>query len=136
MSDADNPDDTKRIRRKEVTLSIPVMKVPHWLQGFVDFIRSQGVVGLAVGLILGVASKSVVDSFVQDIINPFIGLFFGGGDLSSKYICLKSVEGVCTNKLAWGNFVNEIISFLIMAAVVYFVIKGLRLDKLDKVKDD
>ena len=127
--------DRKIIEKREVTLTLPVIKTPKFLTGFVDFVRSQGVVGLAVGLILGVASKSVIDSLVANIFNPLIGLFYGGGDFSSKYVCMKSVAGSCVNKLGYGKFLNDILSFVIIAAVVYFVVKGLKLDKLDKSKE-
>src|SRR3990167_9472863 len=122
------------IGKKEVTLSIPAIKAPHWLDVFVGFIREQGVVGLAVGLILGVASKSVIDSLVNNIFNPLIGLLYGGGDFSTKFWCLKKVGNSCVNKIGYGSFMNDIISFIIIAGVVYFVVKQLRLDKLDKKK--
>ncbi|HLB66472.1 MAG TPA: MscL family protein [Candidatus Saccharimonadales bacterium] len=124
----------KLIHKKDVTLTLPVVKAPSWLQGFVDFIREQGVVGLAVGLILGVASKSVIDSLVNNIFNPLIGLLYGGGDFSTKFWCLKKVGNSCVNKIGYGSFMNDIISFIIIAGVVYFVVKQLRLDKLDKKK--
>lgn len=119
---------------KQVVINVPAMKAPKWLQGFLDFVRQQGVVGLAVGLVLGVAAKSVVDSLVNNIFNPIIGMVGGSGGLDSRYICLKSIAGQCSNKLAYGAVVNSLVSFLIVAAVVYFVVKGLKLDKLDKPK--
>lgn len=131
----------KRVQRSDegVIVTLPPLKAPSWLQGFIDFIREQGVVGLAVGLVLGIAAKSVVDSLVSNIFNPIIGLFFGGGDFSAKYICLKSEtqNGIttCTSKLGYGSFFNSIISFVIVAAAVYFLIKALKLDKLEKKKE-
>ena len=62
------------------TFDLPEIKAWGWLQGFIDFIREQGVVGLAVGLVLGVASKSVIDSLVNNIFNPVIGVLTGGGE--------------------------------------------------------
>lgn len=124
----------KIIRTKEVTLSLPVVKAPGWLQGFVDFIREQGVVGLAVGLVLGFASKSVVDSIVNNIFNPIVGVLTGGVNLADRFICIKSDAGVCVSKVGYGQLLSDIISFLIIAGVVYFVVKGLKLDKLDKKK--
>lgn len=128
--------ETKRkvVQKKEVVLVVPVVKAPRWLQGFVDFIREQGVVGLAVGLTLGIASKGVVDSIVQNIFNPIIGVLAGGESLATKASCLHSVNAVCTNKLGWGQVLSDILSFLIVAALVYFVVKGLKLDRLDKPK--
>ncbi len=106
------------------------------LRDFVGFIREQGVVGLAVGLILGVAAKSLIDSLVGNVFNPVIGLLYGGGEINEKFWCMKSavVHGqvVCTSKLAYGHFLNDLISFVIVAAVVYLVVKKLHLDKLDK----
>ncbi len=122
----------KRIHTaKEVVIVLPPVRAPNWMQGFVDFVREQGVVGLSVGLILGVAAKSVVDSMVQNIFSPMIGLLYGGGDFNSKYVCLKSTATGCQSKLGYGNFINALISFFIVSAAVYFVVKGLKLDKLD-----
>lgn len=115
----------------EVRIVLPPLKAPNWIQGFLDFVREQGVVGLAVGLILGVAAKSVVDSLVQNVFNPIVGLLYGGGDFSTRFICLKTVASECKSKLGYGNFVNTLMSFFIVAAAVYFVVKGLKLDKLD-----
>jgi large conductance mechanosensitive channel len=124
----------KVIRRKEVTMTIPVIKAPKWLQGFVDFVREQGVVGVAVGLIIGLGAKSLVDSFVAAFVNPIIGVVMGGSNLSNRFMCLNSTDGVCTSKIAYGLFLNELISFVIIAFIVYFVVIILKLDKLDKAK--
>lgn len=119
----------------ETLLVLPPIKAPKWIHGFLVFLRTQGVVGLAVGLVLGIGAKSVVDSMVNNIFNPIVGLLYvGGGDLNSKYICLKSTGGECINRLGYGSFINSIVSFVVVAAAVYFLIKGLKLDKLDKVE--
>jgi large-conductance mechanosensitive channel len=47
---------------------------------------------------------------------------------------MKTVASECSNKLGWGQVISDLISFMIVAAVVYFVVKGLKLDKLDKQK--
>ncbi|HSX52748.1 MAG TPA: MscL family protein [Patescibacteria group bacterium] len=125
---------TNVVTRREVVVTLPVLKTPGWLEGFIGFIREQGVVGLAVGLILGLASKSVVDSFVQNIVNPIVGVILGGSNLRNKFWCLKSVGNVCTSKIGYGAFVSDLISFFILVAIVYFVVRGLKLDKLDKPK--
>ncbi len=129
-------EEIKRVDRKEIVVSLPVVHVPGWLEGFVEFIRTQGVVGLAVGLVLGVAAKSVIDSLVANIFNPLIGVLTGGIDLSDKYICIKrDALNACVSKVSYGQFISDVLSFMIVAAVVYFVIKGLKLDRLDKKKD-
>ena len=128
-------EERKVIHRKEVTMTIPVVKAPGWLQGFVDFIREQGVVGISVGLIVGLGAKSLVDSFVASFVNPIVGFILGGTNLSARYFCLATSDtGECTSKITWGLFLNQLISFIIILAIVYFVVKGLKLNKLDKKK--
>ncbi len=105
------------------------------LGGFMDFVREQGVVGLAVGLAIGTAATVLVKSIVDNIVMPLVGWVLpGSGSLATKVSCLKSVDGVCTNEMAWGAVVSNLISFLAVALVIYFVVKGLKLDKLDKKK--
>jgi large conductance mechanosensitive channel len=96
--------------------------------GFLEFIREQGVVGLAVGFILGGSIRTVVDSIVNDLINPLLGLVLGTVDFSQAIWQIGSAE------VAWGNFVATLINFVIISMVVYFGIKGLGLEKLDKKK--
>ncbi|MFA6981792.1 MAG: MscL family protein [Patescibacteria group bacterium] len=99
------------------------------MKGFVEFIREQGVMGLAVGFILGGAVSKVVASLVSDIINPLLGILLGAvGNLSDASVMIGSAE------LKYGNFVTVIVDFLVVSAVVYFGVKVLNLDKLDKKK--
>jgi large conductance mechanosensitive channel len=138
MTEPDKDEETEKLRvikRKAVTVNVPVIHVPKFLHGFLNFIREQGVVGLAVAFVLGVAAKAVVDSLVFNFINPIIGLYGGGGQLATKYWCIKTVDGVCTNKIGYGAILSQVISFVIVAAVIYFIVKALKLDKLDKKKD-
>lgn len=110
--------------------------VGRQLGGFMTFVREQGVVGLAVGLAIGTAATVFVRSIVDNLINPLVGAVMpGGSDLASKYYCLEHAGEECANKLAWGAVMSNLISFLAVAAVIYFVVKGLKLDKLDKKKD-
>ena len=99
------------------------------MKGFMEFIREQGVVGLAVGFILGGAVAKVVSSLVTDIINPIIGIILGPAGNLSAY-SLKAGKASIT----YGNFISVLIDFLVIATVVYFGVKKLRLDKLDKSK--
>ena len=99
------------------------------MRGFLDFIREQGVVGLAVGFILGGSISKVVSSLVVDIINPLLGLALGAvGNFKDA-----SVE-IAGASLMWGSFVGNVIDFLVIAMVVYFGVKGMGLDRLDKKK--
>lgn len=99
------------------------------MKGFLVFIREQGVIGLAVGFILGGAVSKMVASLVQDIINPLLGIALGAaGSLDKAYISLGAA------KIMWGSFINTAIDFTVIALVVYFGVRLLRLDRLDKKK--
>ncbi len=99
------------------------------MKGFLEFIREQGVVGLAVGFILGGAVAKVVSALVTDLVNPILGVFLGSTKgLESAYFKMAKT------KVMYGHFLSTLIDFLIVAAVVYFVVKGLKLDTVDKKK--
>ena len=129
------PKRSKRIQKKEVTLKIPVMKVPKPIQGFLDFIRGFGVVAIAIGLFLGADLKSIVDSLTTNIINPILGVLTNNVNLSSESICIKSVNSVCKSSINYGTVISALISFIIAAFVVYLIVKILRLDKFDQKKE-
>lgn len=99
------------------------------ISGFMEFIREKGVIGLAVGFIIGGAVTKLVASLVNDIINPVLGIILGAaGDLSDMSLTIGSAE------IMWGKFVSTLIDFIVIAMVVYFGVKILRLEKLDKKK--
>ena len=95
------------------------------IRDFVKFIREQGVIGLATGFIIGAAVGKVVSSLVNDIVQPVIGYVFGSST-GLKTMHLGSVMV--------GNFLANLLDFVVLAAVVFFVFKALRLDKLDAPK--
>jgi large conductance mechanosensitive channel len=99
------------------------------MKGFIQFVREQGVIGLAVGFILGGAVAKMVTALVTDLVNPLLGLLIGGLNLKNAYV---SVAGA---KIMWGDFVSVLIDFLVVACVVYFGVKLLKLDRLDKKKE-
>lgn len=97
------------------------------MQEFLEFIRKQGVVGLAIGFILGGSVAKVVSSLVEDIINPLLSLLLGKiGDLTEATVSIGSAT------IRWGQFASIVLDFVIVALVVYTVTKKLKLDQLDK----
>ena len=100
------------------------------VQGFLDFIREQGVVGLAVGFILGGSVTVLVKSLVDDIINPVLGLLLGRAKDFNAY-----AVHIGDATIRWGSFLNNLVNFLVIAVVVYVGFKMLRLDRLQKKKD-
>ncbi|HIA92157.1 TPA: MscL family protein [Candidatus Saccharibacteria bacterium] len=97
------------------------------VEGFLDFIKEQGVVGLAVAVILGTAAKDVVDSLVADVINPLLGLIFDADNLAAETFSVGDAV------IGWGSLVSNLISFAVVAAVVYFVLNK-AMAKFDKKK--
>ena len=99
------------------------------MNGFIDFIREKGVVGLAVGFILGGAVSKVVTALVTDIINPLLGLAMGavGGLKTASF-------GIGSAQILYGDLVSVVIDFLVVALVVYYGVKIFGFDKLDKQK--
>lgn len=102
-----------------------------YFSGFMDFIRTQGVVGLAIGFLLGGAVSKVVTALITDIVNPLVGLLFAH-TASLKDAALQ----IGNSKIMWGDFVSTLLDFIIVAAIVYFGIKGIGLENIDKKKEN
>lgn len=102
--------------------------------GFMMFIREQGVVGLAVGLVLGGAVTVVVKSLVDNIVMPPLGLILGSAEgLKGLTVSLGKTSTGKEAILHYGVFLNDVINFLVIAFVIYLVVKILGFDKkLDK----
>jgi len=103
------------------------------LAGFISFVREKGVVGLAVGLAIGTAATVLVKQIVDSVITPAVGLLIGDKGLNTLDFTIT--VGSREETFAIGALVNELIKFLAVAAVIYFVVMGLKLDKLDKKAD-
>jgi large conductance mechanosensitive channel len=104
------------------------------VRGFIDFLREQSVVGLAIGLVLGTQAKVLVDQLVISFLDPITGLLLPGqGTLKAKTFTFELGEKSAV--FGWGAFVSSFLTFVLVAAIVYYVFKGLRLDKLDKKKE-
>ncbi|WP_294984962.1 large conductance mechanosensitive channel protein MscL [uncultured Fenollaria sp.] len=103
------------------------------LKEFKEFISKGSVMDLAVGVIIGGAFSKIVSSLVDDIIMPLIGLLLGGADISNyfvtldggKYATLAEAQEAGAATLNYGLFLNRIIDFLIIAFVLFLVIKAI-----------
>ncbi len=108
------------------------------IQEFRDFIAKGNVMDMAVGIIVGAAFTAIVSSMVGDLINPIIGLFTGGIDFSGWFYRLAESEcasvTACTDAgvpvFAIGNFIMAVINFLIIAFVVFLLVK-----MVNRIKD-
>ncbi len=99
---------------------------------FKEFAMKGSVLDLAVGVVIGGAFQKIVDSMVNDMIMPLIGLLTGGVDFTNRFVVLKgnSYATLAEAKeagapvLAYGQFVNHVITFLIVAFTIFMVIKA------------
>ncbi len=101
--------------------------------GFVDFIRTQGVIGLAVGLAIGAAAGDTVKKLVEGFINPIVQFIVGSQAALANAEWKLELFGREAD-FKWGAFVSSLITLLATALVIYLIIHWLKLDKLDKKK--
>jgi large conductance mechanosensitive channel len=123
----------KAVKAHAAVKRIPTPPVKSKVHGFAEFIRKQGVVGLAVGLAIGTQASELVKNIVSSIITPMVDLVAGKEGL--KGLTYFAHLGDRTATFNFGLLIDSTIKFVAVAAVIYFVIMGLRLDKLDKKKD-
>lgn len=102
--------------------------------GFVDFIRTQGVIGLAIGLAIGTAAGVTVKALVEGFINPIVQFIVGSPTALAAATWHVELWGR-TADFKWGAFVSSLITLLATALVIYFVVHFMKLDRLDKKKD-
>jgi large conductance mechanosensitive channel len=97
-----------------------------WLQEFKTFAVKGNVVDMAVGIVIGAAFGKIVSSFVADVIMPPIGLVIGGIDFSKRVITLKeATEKTAAVTLNYGNFIQTVIDFAIIAFAIFMLVKGI-----------
>ena len=106
------------------------------IKEFRDFIARGNVMDLAVGIIIGAAFTAIVSSLVDDLINPIIGFIVGGMDFSNLMLTFGSGEDAAT--LRYGAFITAVINFLIIAWVVFLLVKGVNAlrDSIDTSEKD
>jgi large conductance mechanosensitive channel len=108
------------------------------MQEFKDFALKGNVMDLAVGVIIGGAFGKIVDSLVKDIIMPIVGKIFGGLNFTEMFVMLsppaKAVEGAASydtlikagaNLFAYGNFITILINFIILAFIIFQMVKAM-----------
>ena len=119
------------------------MKKPSWWDEFLAFAVKGNAMALAVGTIIGGAFTTITKSVTNDLIMPVVNIFLGGADFSEAKIALPRMPWVeptyetivneageevvreVQNYLTYGNFISAVINFLILALVVFFIVKGM-----------
>ena len=89
-----------------------------WMSEFRDFINRGNVIDLAVGIVIGAAFTAIVNSLVNDLIMPIIGMITGGIDFSGLAFTVGDAA------LAYGNFIQAVFNFVIIAFAVFWLIKA------------
>ena len=129
-------------------------KKPAWIDDFVAFAVKGNAMALAVGTIIGAAFSTITKSVTDDLIMPIVNIFLGGADFSEAKIALPRMPWVeptyetvvdatgaevvqeVQNYLTYGNFLSAVINFLILALVVFWLVRGLnKLSELGKKKE-
>lgn len=117
---------------------------PKWWDEFVAFAVKGNAMALAVGTIIGAAFSGITKSLTDDIIMPIVSIFLGGVDFSEMKLTLPRLftetldenGRVIENTLNYGNFLSAVINFLILALVVFFLVKGLnKISDMGKKKE-
>ena len=131
------------------------IKKPSWWEEFKTFAVKGNAMALAVGTIIGGAFGTITKSLTNDIIMPIVNIFLGGTDFANMKIALprmpwveptyetvvneagEEVVQVVQNYLTYGNIISAVINFLILALVVFFLVKGLnKLSEIGKKKEE
>ena len=103
------------------------------LQEFKEFVNKGNALDLAVGVVIGAAFAKIVDSLVNDLVMPIIGLLTGGIDFSSRFLVLSSSGGTFNTLaeakasglpiFAYGNFLNIVLQFVIIAFAIFLIVR-------------
>ena len=121
------------------------VKKPKWWDEFTAFAIKGNAMALAVGTIIGAAFSTITKSLTDDVIMPIVSIFIGGVDFSEMKLVLPRLftekyddaGNVIQNTLNYGNFISAVINFLILALVVFFLVKGLnKMSELGKKKEE
>ena len=123
------------------TIHLP--RPPGWVSEFRGFIMRGNVVDLAVGIIIGAAFTSVVNSLVKDVFTPVLGLAAGGVDFSNLFVTLKGEHAPTLDAarqagavtVNYGLFLNACISFLIVSFAVFWLVKVMSRFKAKEVEE-
>ena len=132
-----------------------IIKKPSWWEEFKTFAIKGNAMALAVGTIIGGAFSTITKSVTNDLIMPIVNIFLGGADFSEAKVALPRMPWVeptyetvvnadgeevvqeVLNYLTYGNFISAVINFLILAFVVFFIVKMInKLSEIGKKEEE
>ena len=122
------------------------VKKPAWVDEFITFAVKGNAMALAVGTIIGAAFSTITKSLTDDVIMPIVAIFMGGIEFSELKITLPRLFGeapvdeagnAIANTLNYGNFISAVINFVILAFVVFMIVKFInKLTEIGKKKEE
>jgi large conductance mechanosensitive channel len=131
--------------KKDIDIDIEKVKngTKNFWTEFKAFALKGNVVDMAIGMVIGAAFTSIINSLVKDIITPLIGLLTKGLDFSSLFVALDGntyatlaeAQEAGAAVLTYGNFVTAVINFLIVALTIFIILKKLLVPKKKKVEE-
>ena len=130
---AKNAQSSAKPETRSRAAAVAHQRVTGQVSSFMRFVREQGIVGLAVGLAIGAQAAELVKIIVGSIITPIIDLIVGKGGLAGLKWTLEMGDRMAV--FTFGDLIDALIRFLAVAFVIYLVIHGLKLDRLDKKKE-
>ena len=126
--------DTTKTNKAKETLNKVHESGSSFRKEFIEFINRGSVVDLAVCVAVGGAFTAIVNSLVNDIVMPIVGLLAGGVDFTNLAIRIPNFFGTGDEAvIAYGNFIQNVIQFLIIAWVIFLIIKGM--NRINRKKD-
>ena len=122
---------SKRKRKSRATVLVTAPE--EFAGGFIDFLRDNAVVGVAIGFVIGLQAQALMKQLISSFIDPAFTLFFGQA-LSQRSFTLTLHGRSAT--FTWGAFMYALVGFIFVLAAIYIIYKVFRLNKLDKPKED
>lgn len=134
MTKSEQKENISKKERAKETLKKARNGGSNFKKEFIEFINRGSVVDLAVGVAVGGAFTAIVNSLVNDIVMPIVGLVAGGVDFTGLAIRVPNFFGTGDEAvIAYGNFIQNVIQFLIIAWVIFMIIKGM--NRLNRKRD-
>lgn len=127
-------EEPKSDRQPKTNVAVVVAQEINPVGGFINFLRENSVVGVAVGFAIATQAQALVKQLITSFIDPLYALLFNGEKLSTKTSVLTFHGRI--QEFGWGAFVYNLLDFLFVILAIYLIVKIFHLDKLQKPKED
>jgi len=118
-----------------MTETPPPPKPKSLIEQFMEFLKTFGIIGLAIAFVIGAAASKLITALVNDIITPIVGLALPSGDLKQMAYSVTNAVTGATSTFAYGDLIANIIDFVIIAFIVFLMYKILARSPMFGVED-